>query len=604
MAGVKMDLDEEIFLADNNDSSEIFLADEAPSLYKSNPKNLPAEQNTGNENSYEVDKIYTILKISEKPEKVDFKEYFKSNPEIFKIVGVDYYKTLNSEQYLQFENKCERLISQAKSIWNSPKQNYKIAGLDDALGTLKSIFRNENATKGYILEIKRTLNSQMNSFLNQKLKDGILELSEIQELLEIAFSIHLVSNSENGKKSILNWIKKAQENKKFKIEIYTETFIRKIKDKTTPFERFNTDFCKQKLFNNYKKLVKLNEQIFGEESHKTNDELYKEMYKVLIGEQLLIDNVKFYKQNFFEKEKASFKGNFSLPHSDEEYYYYKGTAKNLYQLTEEQWNEFVRLENLKKENDASLAFIMGTEKAVTLTSIADLLEANPNMAVNRIKAGDVETYLSHIGQIKISKELSAKKEELKNDSDFLLQTVVALLRGVDLKNKEEEDEIKETDSLIPMIERKTSAQEIISYLLRRKQFERLNKKILSINAQEHIELEKYLFSIGMSFQKVCLNYLNEFLEENNATVYKNMYETYARYLTETLAEQKDSITFMFVLKPVINRGFESGLVSDIFMKNFSEKEQTMNEILQAEKNTFFESQNKKQKKSFFGFKNK
>lgn len=116
-----MNLDEEIFLADNNDSSEIFLADNPSSIYKSTPKNLPAEQNTGNENSYEVDKIYTILKISEKPEKVDFKEYFKSNPEIFKIAGVDYYKTLTSEQYLQFENKCEKLISQAKSIWNSPK---------------------------------------------------------------------------------------------------------------------------------------------------------------------------------------------------------------------------------------------------------------------------------------------------------------------------------------------------------------------------------------------------------------------------------------------------------------------------------------------------
>lgn len=599
MAGVKMNLDEEIFLADNNDSSEIFLADNLPSFYESKSKISPDEQN-----SYEVDKIYTILKISEKPEKVDFKEYFKSNPEIFKIAGVDYYKTLTSEQYLQFENKCEKLISQAKSIWNSPKQNYKIAELDDALGTLKSIFRNENATKGYISEINRTLNSQMNSFLNQKLKDGILELSEIQELLEIAFSIHLIANSENGKKAILNWIKKTQENKKFKIETYTETFIRKVKDKTTPFERFDTDFCKQKLFNNYKKLAQLNEQIFSEESRKTNDELYKEMYKVLINEQLFIDNVKFYKQNFFEKEKATFKGNFSLPHSDEEYYYYKGTAKNLYQLTEEQWNEFVRLENLKKEDDTSVAFIMGTEKAVTVTSIANLLEANPHMALDRIRAGDVETYLYHIGQIKMSKALSAKKEELKNDSDLLVQTAAALLRGVDLKNKEEEEEINETDSLIPMIERKSSTHEIISYLLRRKQFERLNKKILSIDTQEHIELENYLSSIGMDFQKICLNYLNEFLEENNATVYKNMYETYARYLTETLTEQKDSITFMFVLKPVINKGFEFGLISDIFMKDFSEKEQTMNEILQAEKNTFLESQNRKQKKSFFGFKNK
>ena len=110
--------------------------------------------------------------------------------------------------------------------------------------------------------------------------------------------------------------------------------------------------------------------------------------------------------NFFEKEKAAFKGNFSLPHSDEEYYYYKGTAKNLYQLTETQWNELVRLENFKKEDDASVAFIMGTEKAITINGIAKLLEDNPNMALTRIRAGDVETYLSHIGQLQMSKKLS------------------------------------------------------------------------------------------------------------------------------------------------------------------------------------------------------
>src|SRR5574344_447408 len=350
-----MDLDEEIFLADTTDSSDIFFAED--------------------------DEIYNLLKISEKHERIDFKEYFKSNPEIFKIAGVDYYKTLSSEQYAQFENKCEKIISQAKEIWNSPKLNYKIAELDDALGTLKSIFRTENATKSYNLEIRRTLNNKINSFLNQKLKDGILELSEIQELLEIAISIHLVSDSENGKKAILDWIKKAQETKKFKIESYQETFVRKVKDKKTPFERFDTESCKQKLFNDYKKLAQLNKQIFSEEVNKTNDELYEEMYKVLITEQLFIDNLKFYKENFFEKEKAAFKGNFSLPHSDEEYYYYKGTAKNLYQLTDTQWNELVRLENFKKEDDASVAFIMGTEKAITINGIAKLLEDNPNMAL-------------------------------------------------------------------------------------------------------------------------------------------------------------------------------------------------------------------------------
>lgn len=598
MAGIKMDLDEEIFLADTTDSSDIFLAEDSSIVSKE-------IKETVTEDSSEVDEIYNLLKISEKPERVDFKEYFKSNPEIFKIAGVDYYKTLTPEQYSQFENKCETIISKAKEIWNSPKLNYKIAELDDALGTLKSIFRTENATKSYNLEIRRTLNNQINSFLNQKLKDGILELSEIQELLEIAISIHLVSDSENGKKAILDWIKKAQESKKFKIESYQETFVRKVKDKKTPFERFDTESCKQKLFNDYKKLAQLNKQIFSEESNKTNDELYEEMYKVLITEQLFIDNLKFYKENFFEKEKAAFKGNFSLPHSDEEYYYYKGTAKNLYQLTETQWNELVRLENFKKEDDASVAFIMGTEKAITINGIAKLLEDNPNMALTRIRAGDVETYLSHIGQLQMSKKLSEKKEELKNDTDLLVQAVVALLRGVDIQNnKEVEDDVYESDSLIPLIERKASAQEIVSYLLRRKQFEKLNKKILSNESTEHLELNKYLITIGMNFQKLCLNYLNDFLEENNASVYKNMYETYARYLIDALTIQNDSITFMFVYKPIIEEGLKSGLISDMFIKEYNEKEQLMNKLLEEQKNIFIENQNKKQKKSFFGFKNK
>lgn len=598
MAGIKMDLDEEIFLADTTDSSDIFFAEDDSTISKEIKENIT-------EDSSEVDEIYNLLKISEKPERIDFKEYFKSNPEIFKIAGVDYYKTLSSEQYAQFENKCEKIISQAKEIWNSPKLNYKIAELDDALGTLKSIFRTENATKSYNLEIRRTLNNQINSFLNQKLKDGILELSEIQELLEIAISIHLVSDSENGKKAILDWIKKAQETKKFKIESYQETFVRKVKDKKTPFERFDTESCKQKLFNDYKKLAQLNKQIFSEEVNKTNDELYEEMYKVLITEQLFIDNLKFYKENFFEKEKAAFKGNFSLPHSDEEYYYYKGTAKNLYQLTDTQWNELVRLENFKKEDDASVAFIMGTEKAITINGIAKLLEDNPNMALTRIRAGDVETYLSHIGQLQMSKNLSEKKEELKNDTDLLVQAVVALLRGVDTQNnKEVEDDVNESDSLIPLIERKASAQEIVSYLLRRKQFEKLNKKILSNESTEHLELNKYLITIGMSFQKLCLNYLNDFLEENNASVYKNMYETYARYLIDTLTIQNDSITFIFVYKPIIEVGLKSGLISDMFIKEYNDKELLMKKLLEEQKNIFIENQNKKQKKSFFGFKNK
>ena len=185
-----MDFEEEIFLADNNDSSDIFFAEDDPIVSKE-------VKETVNEEFSEVDEIYNLLKISEKPERVDFKEYFKSNPEIFKIAEVDYYKTLTPEQYAQFENKCESIISKAKELWNSPKLNYKIAELDDALGTLKAIFRTEAATTSYNKELRRNLLYQLYGSFKEKANDKILEVSEIQDLIDIAYSIHLIN--EDGK---------------------------------------------------------------------------------------------------------------------------------------------------------------------------------------------------------------------------------------------------------------------------------------------------------------------------------------------------------------------------------------------------------------------
>ena len=67
-----MDFEEEIFLADNNDSSDIFFADD------STEKNQE-RQTSINTNKYEVDDVYSLLKIAEKDEKTDFKVYFRDN---------------------------------------------------------------------------------------------------------------------------------------------------------------------------------------------------------------------------------------------------------------------------------------------------------------------------------------------------------------------------------------------------------------------------------------------------------------------------------------------------------------------------------------------
>ncbi len=124
------------------------------------------------------------------------------------------------------------------------------------------------------------------------------------------------------------------------------------------------------------------------------------------------------------------------------------------------------------------------------------------------------------------------------------------------------------------------------------------------DTNEHKELENYLSQIGFSFQKICLNYLNEFTEENNASVYKNMYETYAKYILESLLLQNDEITILNVLKPILSNGKNMGLISDTLMNEFRDSEQKLIKKLNDDKTTFLENQKMKKKKSFFSFKNK
>ena len=117
-------------------------------------------------------------------------------------------------------------------------------------------------------------------------------------------------------------------------------------------------------------------------------------------------------------------------------------------------------------------------------------------------------------------------------------------------------------------------------------------------------MENYLLQNGFSFQKICLNYLNEFAEENNASVYKNMYETYAKYILDSLLIQNDALTILNVLKPILFNGKKVGIITDSLMNEIIDSEQKLIENFNNDKLIFLNNQKTKPKKSFFGFKNK
>ena len=550
----------------------------------------------------EVERIYKLLKIDDKKDaKQDWKEYFKSNVEIFTVAGKNYYETLNENEFKDFEKKCEQWIGEAHENWIQIENQGKIENLTDALHALISIFRTSAATEDFTKKIRHNLSSHLNTLLAQKVNDGILEISEILELQETAVRIHLVQNSDSGKKSVVDWINRHKEKEGFAIESFSETFVRLVSE-LPELERLNTEATKEKLFAEYKKLAEINNQVSSDKVSLEKNELYPQMCNLLAQKNLLVDNVSFYTENFFNAEKALGKFNFSLPIVAQEYYYLKGTAHNLYHFSENQWNDFVRKNEIIKESDASVVFIMGTEKASDVLEIAALLEENPNMALSRIRAGDVETFLLHIRQIDMAKKLSAIKEALKNDTDILVQGVVNLLRGKDSQSDETEDEASPADSLLPLIESGASAEEIVSYLLRRKQYENLNRKILSPGTKDHRELENYLVSSGFSFIKICMNYLHQFPAENNALAYKNMYETYADYVLSKLVSENDFMTFLYVFKPVLEEIDKTEYLSADFIKKFDEIETQMMEMPDDEKTSQQTEVENKPKKSFLWFK--
>lgn len=602
-------MDDEIFsLGDSFENDDFSLGDLSIKDDKDGDFSLGEqnfEEHRNNENDfYDLQNIYDILQIKDKDPKLDWKDFFKRNAGIFVLLGKKDFQIPTDSEINNFKKKMEQWINSAHKNWINTENQHKTENLTEALQEVLNIYKKLSCSpdyaKYYIREIKKNLSNQLSSVLKQKAKDGILELSEILELYEIAVSIWLISDSARGKESILNWIKKAQERLNFKIESFQETFIRNTKNKSS-FERFDTDLCKQNLFNEYKILFELSERVNDVSMSKTDSELYDEMYRLLVQANLFVDNVQFYTDEFFDKEKNSGKYNFALPLNDEYFYYLKGTAIHTYQFSDSQWNDFIRIQNLKKDDDASVAFIMGTEKATTIARIANLIEENPNMALSRIRAGDLETYLSHIGQIGLAETLSSKREELKNDTDILVQTTVALLRGVDFSKQNEDKEEKSTDSLLPLIEAGVSPYEFVSYLLRRKQFESLNKRILSPDSKEHKELEHYLLQNGHSFQKICMNYLHQFSDENNAQAYKRMYEAYAKYVLDFLFNKNDFVTFINVLKPVLEEGKESEMLSENFLTDYEEKKFSMSRKFDEYKNLFLENQNAKPKKSIFSF---
>lgn len=86
-----MSTEEEFYLGNSTEDNEFFLGDTTEDFYLGDTSVSTEEPASDEDKSYqELLDIYELLKIGAKPYKVEFEEYFKDNPEIFKVADTKY----------------------------------------------------------------------------------------------------------------------------------------------------------------------------------------------------------------------------------------------------------------------------------------------------------------------------------------------------------------------------------------------------------------------------------------------------------------------------------------------------------------------------------
>ena len=597
-----MNTEEEFYLGNNSEDAEFFLGNLSEEFYLGDTPSANSETDSDDDKSYqELLEIYELLKIDAKPYKVEFEEFFKDNPEIFKVADAEYFKTLSEDEYKKFENKCDKIVAIAHKKWINIENQRKLEDLEKTLNTLKTIFRQPAKTKAYIEEIKRTLRAHLNVALKQKLKDGKLEVSEIKELMEMAVSIRLIPDSESGRLSILDSIKSANKRNLFKIESFKETFLRVI-SKKNEIERINTDSVRRILFKEFKSLYDISNYVLANKKKKTDEELFEDMSQLLSDNNLLISNIELFMLDFLEKEITK-KGEFyfSVPVNNDYYYYLKGTAVNKYELTEEQWRQITMIRNIRNESDFTVAFIMGHKKESTVAGISKLLQENPETSFTRILAGDLETYFTHIGQKNIANKISKLKEAYSSNQDELVTGVVNLL-NTEIGNPIGEPvstENKEKLTLDSLLKKESEIKELVSFVVKHKEDEYLYAELSSESIiAERIQVLLIAKTKKYSYVKFLFNILNELLLENDISQYEYAFIKIATRVQNILIDKNDFVTFTKVYATIVKKAVDSKIITDIDkIPGYSESEKSMNQNLKSE----YEKQNTiNKKKSMFG----
>ena len=551
-----------------------------------------------NSDKEEVIHIYDLL-VKDKSPKEKFKEFFLTNVNIFEVAGKKPFEYLTKNEYDTFCNNVDKWVAIANIIWLRNDKE-KILLLNDALEELKNIFKYEKLTKDYSNVIKRNLRNELARFIYSKFKkDKTLDIAEILEAMDYAISIKYTNDRESAGKAVTSIVKQLKEKYDFKIESYEDSFLQLI-SKKDKIDLLNTDQTKQKLFKEFKPFAQINAQVLLQELP-SDEALYEEMNTLLSENNILIPNTDFFIMDFLEPEIERQIGHydFSVPLNTEYYYYLKGTALNIYQLTEDQWREITLIRGISAEASTTVAFIMGYKKESSIRGIASMIKENPQAASTRILSGDLETYFTHVGRNNLAKKISIIKEKFSSNNDELISQIVNLLSPIVDEMPEIE---KKENSFNSLLENKADIQELIAFILNNKSNESLINEIITDSLTTE-KLKAYFATKTrkITYKKFLLNLLNELLFETDIIQYKFIFIEVAEKVYQELISMNDFITFVKVYCSIIENAENKGIITLDDLPGYSDSCLNMKELFNKESKLI---NPKKEKKSFFKPRNK
>ena len=548
-----------------------------------------------NKNKYSYETVYEWF-VKDKSPTVSFEQYLRTKPEVYRIFNLDPFQILppNIMQIVEeFRVKCHSDVD--KNLQYDTEAIEKGARIKECVDEIRNVFK-YYPDNNFKTELKRNLYEKLYVSLKEKEANGVIDLSEIGALLGSAKQLYLWDGESNdAKKEILGWIKTKAAEDGCKIESYLDSFIRLVKEKKLPVEKLRVDKCEERLYWEYQSLKFQELQIYDMPIKINHDELRSEMKANLEKYNLLKDPEEVYLNEFFYNERERSGKNFSVKLPLEYYQYLKTVALYKYLFTEKQWIDFARRQKISSISEISVAFILGTEKASSIGNIVNLLENNKTKAIERIIDGDLETYLIHIEKKDLAKKIEIAKNSFKNSRDALFENVLNILRGIKTVSREEPTESdNDRQTLLALIDRDASVQDMVKYLLKRKTKEKLNQRILNYS-KDRQALNEYLSHKNVSFVCLCMNYLRDFPNESNASGYKNIYEMYANCVLDILIE-KNAFNLFF-------SGFWQLINLDYVSQKFKDKLNETAVKMQASFEQFCNDVSKNgKKKSFFGFK--